>query len=95
MDVYKLEGTHFTLTTIMSSSQTTVTPSLQTTITPHNQQELVTRTFPSELELDVIIRRSSLAQKAWARVPLKDRLAIGAKFVVSYPVLNVMSQPPS
>jgi delta 1-pyrroline-5-carboxylate dehydrogenase len=79
----------------MSSSQTTVTPSSQTTITPHNQQQLVTRTYPSELDLDIAIRRSSVAQKAWARIPLKDRLAIGTKFVVSYPVLIVMPQPHS
>jgi hypothetical protein len=79
----------------MSSSQTIITSSSQTTITPHNQQPLVTRTYPSELELDAIIRRSSVAQKAWARVPLKDRLAIGAKFVVSYPIPDVVSQPPS
>ena len=79
----------------MSSSQTTVTASSQTTITPHNQQPLVTRTYPSELELDGTIRRSSLAQKAWARVPLKDRLAIGAKFVVSYPIPDIVSPPPS
>ena len=69
--------------------------SSQTTITPHNQQPFVTRTYPSQVELDGIIRRSSLAQKAWARVPLKDRVAIGTKFVVSYPVLDLMSQLPS
>jgi hypothetical protein len=79
----------------MSSAQTTITDTSQTTITPHNQQSFVTRTYPSQLELDTNIRRSSLAQNAWARVPLKDRLVIGTKFVVSYLVLDVMSQLPS
>jgi len=65
----------------MSSAQTTITDTSQTTITPHNQQSFVTRTYPSQLELDTNIRRSSLAQNAWARVPLKDRLAICTKFV--------------
>jgi hypothetical protein len=59
--------------------------SSQTTITPHNQQPLVTRTYPSELELNEIIVRASTAQITWARVPLKDRLAIGAKFLVCAP----------
>ncbi len=54
----------------------------QTTITPHNQQPLVTRTYPSESQLDDIIKRAAVAQTAWARVPLKDRLAIGTKFLV-------------
>ena len=79
----------------MSSAQTTIGDASQTTITPHNQQPLVTRTYPSQLELDTIIRRSSLAQNAWARVPLKDRLAICTKFVVSCLVLDVVSQQPS
>lgn len=79
----------------MSSTQTTVTDTSQTTISPHNQQPYVTRTYPSQLELDTTIRRSSIAQNAWARVPLKDRLAIGTKFVVSYLILDVMSQLPS
>ena len=79
----------------MSSAQTTITDTSQTTITPHNQQPFVTRTYPSQLELDITIRRSSIAQNAWARVPLRDRLAIGTKFVVSYLLLDVMSQLPS
>jgi hypothetical protein len=56
--------------------------SSQTTITPHNQQPLVTRTYPSEPELGDVIRRAAVAHQLWARVPLKGRLAIGAKFVV-------------
>ena len=57
-------------------------PTSQTTITPHNQTPLVTRTYVSQSELDGIVKRSSEAQKAWARVLLKDRLAIATKFVV-------------
>jgi acyl-CoA reductase-like NAD-dependent aldehyde dehydrogenase len=57
-------------------------PTSQTTITPHNQTPLVTRTYVSQPELDDIVKSSSEAQKAWARVPLKDRLAIATKFVV-------------
>ena len=56
--------------------------SSQTTITPHTQQPLVTRIHPSQSELDDIIKRASVAQNAWVHIPLKDRLAIGTKFVV-------------
>jgi len=62
--------------------------SSQTTITPHNQQPLVTRTFPSEPELDGVIRRAAVAHQLWARVPLKGRLAIGAKFVDEFQKLS-------
>ena len=68
-------------------------PSSQTTITPHNQQPLVTRTYPSEEELDGVIARATLAQKAWARVPLKDRIAIGTKFLVSLRSFFTSSHP--
>ena len=57
-------------------------PTSQTTITPHNQTQLVTRTYASQSELDDVVKRSSEAQKAWVRVPLKDRLVIATKFVV-------------
>ena len=57
-------------------------PASQTTITPHNQTPLVTRTYASQSELDDAVQRSYEAQKAWARVPLKDRLVIATKFVV-------------
>jgi acyl-CoA reductase-like NAD-dependent aldehyde dehydrogenase len=57
-------------------------PTSQTTITPHNQKSLVTLTYVSQSELDDVIKRSSVTQKAWARVPLKDRLAIVTNFVV-------------
>ena len=69
-------------------------PTSQTTITPHNQTPLVTRTYASESELDDFVKRSSEAQKAWAHVPLKDRLAIATKFVVrtrpQVYVINIM-----
>jgi acyl-CoA reductase-like NAD-dependent aldehyde dehydrogenase len=55
--------------------------STQTTITPHNQQPFVTRSYPSESELDQAIRNSANAQKAWSAVPVEDRIAIGRKFI--------------
>lgn len=54
----------------------------QTTISPHNQQGLVTKQYPSESELDGSIERAAKAQKAWSKVPLKERIAIGNKFMV-------------
>lgn len=58
-------------------------PKDQTTIIPHNQQPLVTRTYPSIPELEKAILSSADAQKQWAKVPLSDRVAIANKFVVS------------
>jgi hypothetical protein len=58
-------------------------PKGQTTITPHNQQPLVTRTYPSTQDLEKVILCSADAQKQWAKVPLSDRIAIANKFVVS------------
>ena len=58
-------------------------PKDQTTITPHNQQPLVTRTYPSPQELENVILSSADAQKQWAKVPLSDRITIANKFVVS------------
>ncbi|PPQ64463.1 hypothetical protein CVT24_008473 [Panaeolus cyanescens] len=53
----------------------------QTTISPHNQQPLVTRTYPSEQELDAIIDSAAKAQQAWSKVPLEERIAIGWNFI--------------
>jgi acyl-CoA reductase-like NAD-dependent aldehyde dehydrogenase len=53
----------------------------QTTITPHTQSPLITRTYPSEPELDALIRKSVEAQKEWGCVPLQSRIAIGRKFM--------------
>lgn len=56
--------------------------SIQTTITPHNQRPFVTRTYPSENELDKIIANAVVAQKAWSAVSVEDRVIIGRKFMV-------------
>jgi hypothetical protein len=58
-------------------------PLSQTTITPHNQKPFLTRTYPSNPELDVLVQKSANAQKAWGRVPVQDRVAVGRKFLVS------------
>ena len=55
---------------------------IQTTIIPHSQQPLVSRTYPTEAELDATIQRAADAQKQWAKVPLKERIQIGRKFMV-------------
>ena len=55
----------------------------QTTITPHNQSPFVTRTYPSENELDHLIDNAVIAQKAWSAVSVEDRIAIGRKFMVA------------
>lgn len=57
--------------------------SIQTTITPHNQTPFVTRTYPSEDELDKFIAKAVAAQKAWSAVSVEDRVNIGKKFMVS------------
>ncbi|KAF8736117.1 hypothetical protein AX14_000840 [Amanita brunnescens Koide BX004] len=54
---------------------------IQTTLSPHNQQPLVTRTYPSRDQIDGFIRNASVAQKSWAKVLLSDRIAIGRKFI--------------
>ncbi|KIM87724.1 hypothetical protein PILCRDRAFT_258948 [Piloderma croceum F 1598] len=56
-------------------------PKYQTTISPHSQQPYVTRTYPSQPELDALIQKSAKAQKAWGRVPVQVRVAIGRKFM--------------
>ncbi|PSS29857.1 hypothetical protein PHLCEN_2v2650 [Hermanssonia centrifuga] len=57
---------------------------IQTTIIPHSQKPLVDRTYPSEAELDLAIERSAAAQKQWSQVSLKDRIAIGFKFIEEF-----------
>jgi len=56
--------------------------SLQTTISPHNQQPLVSRSYPAQNELDVLITKAREAQKTWSNLPLKERVAIGYRFMV-------------
>jgi acyl-CoA reductase-like NAD-dependent aldehyde dehydrogenase len=55
---------------------------IQTTITPHNQNPFVTRTYPSENELDKLIANAVIAQKAWSAVSVEDRVTVGKKFMV-------------
>ena len=56
---------------------------IQTTIVPHSQKPLVSREYPTEAELEQAVLRSAAAQKQWSKVPLKQRIAIGYKFIVS------------
>ncbi|KAH8111661.1 succinate semialdehyde dehydrogenase [Phellopilus nigrolimitatus] len=53
----------------------------QTTIAPHTQKPLVTRTYPTEAELDAIIQTAADAQKSWSKVPVEERIAIGYRFI--------------
>lgn len=61
----------------------------QTTLTPHNQAAYCTRVYPTEAELDQKIQKAALAQAAWKKVSLKERIAIGYKFIVC-PVIYVL-----
>ncbi|TFY82825.1 hypothetical protein EWM64_g1191 [Hericium alpestre] len=63
-------------------------PTSQTTIVPHSQKPLVTRVYPTESQLDDTIRKASDAQKSWSRVPLKERIAIGTKFMDEFKKLS-------
>ncbi|KAH6909532.1 succinate semialdehyde dehydrogenase [Coprinopsis sp. MPI-PUGE-AT-0042] len=58
--------------------------SVQTTITPHNQQPYVSRNYPSEKEIQEAIADAVKAQKEWKKVPLKERVEIGRKFVKEF-----------
>ncbi|THV07262.1 aldehyde dehydrogenase [Dendrothele bispora CBS 962.96] len=60
----------------------------QTTIIPHNQQSLITRTYPEQSELDTLIKNASEAQKTWSKVPLKERIAIGRKFMDEFRAMS-------
>ncbi|KAG6333991.1 hypothetical protein ID866_5096 [Astraeus odoratus] len=62
----------------MASTQT------QTTISPHNQAPLCTRVYPSEAELDEKLGNAARAQEAWKKVDLKERIAIGRKFMEEF-----------
>ena len=57
-------------------------PEIQTTITPHTQKPLVSRSYPSEDELGVMIQNASKAQQAWCKVSLEDRVNIAQDFMV-------------
>ncbi len=54
----------------------------QTTIIPHSQEPLVSRTYPSDADLDAAIAAASNAQKLWAKKPVSERIAIGRRFMV-------------
>lgn len=68
-------------------------PTSQTTISPHNQQPLVTRSYPSQDELSVAIQRSAAAQKVWARAPLQERIAVGKRFMDEF--RNMITEIPT
>ncbi|KAF8550721.1 succinate semialdehyde dehydrogenase [Imleria badia] len=53
----------------------------QTTIIPHSQAPYVTRTYPNESELDIKLQYAAVAQAAWRKRPLTERIEIGHKFV--------------
>ncbi|XP_006463932.1 hypothetical protein AGABI2DRAFT_194578 [Agaricus bisporus var. bisporus H97] len=54
---------------------------VQVTITPHTQQPLVSRTYPVREDLNATINKAHIAQKSWSRIPVKDRVAIGRRFM--------------
>lgn len=74
-------GRYCSLTTTTTETITAMAE-IQTTITPHSQQPLVSRTYPTEAELDATIERAASAQKQWAKVPLQERIQVGRKFMV-------------
>ncbi|KAF7289958.1 Succinate semialdehyde dehydrogenase [Mycena indigotica] len=58
---------------------------IQTTISPHDQSSVTERIYPSPEALNESIARAAVAQKAWAKVPLAERIAIGQKFIDEWP----------
>jgi len=54
----------------------------QTTLSPHNQTPLCTRIYPTEAELDEKLQNAARAQEAWKQIDLKERIAVGYKFMV-------------
>ncbi|KAH8105450.1 succinate semialdehyde dehydrogenase [Cristinia sonorae] len=60
----------------------------QSTRTPHSQQIYVVRAYPSKEEVEQKINRAAAAQKSWSKVPLKDRIAIGRKFMEEFKALS-------
>ncbi|KAF9444638.1 succinate semialdehyde dehydrogenase [Macrolepiota fuliginosa MF-IS2] len=58
--------------------------SVQTTISPHNQQPLVSRTYPGQTDLDDTIKKAYVAQKSWRERPLKERVVIGRRFMEEF-----------
>ncbi|KAF7336082.1 putative betaine aldehyde [Mycena sanguinolenta] len=74
----------------MSAIQMTYNPdykstdTAQTTISPVDLQPISHRTYPTSEALDATIARAAAAQKAWAAVPLAERIAIGHKFIEEF-----------
>ncbi|KAF7348446.1 putative betaine aldehyde [Mycena venus] len=60
----------------------------QTTISPVDLQPVVQRIYPTTDALDATIARAAAAQKAWAAVPLAERIAIGQKFIEEFTVMG-------
>ncbi|KIJ67250.1 hypothetical protein HYDPIDRAFT_107992 [Hydnomerulius pinastri MD-312] len=58
----------------------------QTTISPHSQKpyDITTRIYPSEANLDQIIQNAALAQAAWKKKTVKERIDVGNKFVTEF-----------
>ncbi|KAI6144321.1 Aldehyde/histidinol dehydrogenase [Pisolithus tinctorius] len=59
-------------------------PKSQTTISPHSQAPLCTRVYPDESELDEKLQKAARAQKEWKKIDIKDRIAIGHKFMEEF-----------
>ena len=55
-----------------NEQRNTMSTRIQTTIAPHTQKPVVTRTYPTEAELDVIIQSAADAQRIWAKVPISE-----------------------
>ncbi|TCD71120.1 hypothetical protein EIP91_000214 [Steccherinum ochraceum] len=60
----------------------------QSTITPHSQQIYVVRAYPAKEDIEQTIALSAAAQKSWSKVPLKDRIAIGRKFMEEFQTMS-------
>ncbi|KAL4072004.1 Aldehyde/histidinol dehydrogenase [Scleroderma citrinum] len=56
----------------------------QTTISPHNQAPLCTRIYPDEAELSEKLQNAARAQEAWKKIDLKERIAIGYRFMEEF-----------
>lgn len=63
----------------------------QTTIIPHSQEPYVTRTYQNEPELDIKLQDAALAQAAWRKRTLKERIEIGHEFVVCMEISHIIS----
>ncbi|KJE90467.1 aldehyde dehydrogenase [Capsaspora owczarzaki ATCC 30864] len=53
-------------------------------VSPVDGSIVATRTLATAEEVDAVIERSKVAQKAWGKVPVKERVAICLKFVDAF-----------